>query len=161
MTAETDFLLGEFPRSLDDRYRLSLPPELAEPLLAAGADCVLAKERQGCLSLWPAGTWQARHAAGMELIKARMAAGRLEGNLGEVQALGRLLSSRHKTVQIAGRGRLLIPEGFREFLQVEAGGEVVVVGAAVCLEIWQPAAWLAYLTRRMPRFRRLFGKLSR
>jgi MraZ protein len=72
-----------------------------------------------------------------------------------------LLSTRHKAVQIAGRGRLLIPEGFREFLQVEAGGDVVVVGAAVCVEIWQPAAWLSYLSRRMPRFRRLFGKLSR
>jgi MraZ protein len=55
---------------------------------------------------------------------------------------------------------LLIPEGFREFLGVEPGGEILVVGAAVCIEIWQPAAWLAYLKGRMPRFRRLFDRLS-
>jgi MraZ protein len=160
MTAANEFLLGEHPRSLDDRFRLSLPTELAEPLLASGAELILAKERQGCLSLWPAAAWQAKLDTGVELIKARIAAGRLDGRLGEVQLLGRLLSSRHKTVQIAGRSRLLIPEGFREFLQVEAGGDVVVVGAAVCVEIWQPAAWLQYLARRMPKFRRLFGKLA-
>ncbi len=160
MTAANEFLLGEHARSLDDRFRLSLPTELAEPLLTGGADLILAKERPGCLSLWPAAAWQAKLDTGVELIKARIAAGRLEGRLGEVQLLGRLLSSRHKTVQIAGRSRLLIPEGFREFLQVEAGGDVVVVGAAVCVEIWQPAAWLQYLARRMPKFRRLFGKLA-
>ena len=63
-------------------------------------------------------------------------------------------------MQLAGRGRLLIPEGFREFLGVEPNGEVQVVGAAVCIEFWQPAAWLSYLERRMPRFRRLFDQLS-
>jgi MraZ protein len=36
----------------------------------------------------------------------------------------------------------------------------MVVGAAVCLEIWQPAAWVEYLDRRMPTFRKLFDKLS-
>jgi MraZ protein len=61
---------------------------------------------------------------------------------------------------LAGRGRLLIPEGFREFLAVESGGEVVVVGAAVCIEIWSPPAWLKYLEERMPKFRRLFEQLS-
>ncbi len=57
----------------------------------------------------------------------------------QVQMLGRLLSSRHRTVELAGRGRLLVPEGFREFLKVEAGGDVMVVGAGVCVEIWNPA----------------------
>ena len=42
--------------------------------------------------------------------------------------LGRLLSTRHRTVQLAGRGRLLIPEGFREFLGVEPNGEALFWG---------------------------------
>mgnify|MGYP003342634484 CR=1 FL=1 len=54
MTPSADLLIGEFARTLDDRFRLSLPPELVEPLSAAGSRMVLAKERFGCLSLWPA-----------------------------------------------------------------------------------------------------------
>ncbi|MEZ6070644.1 MAG: hypothetical protein R3C10_10300 [Pirellulales bacterium] len=74
--------------------------------------------------------------------------------------LGRLLSTRHQQVQLAGRGRLLIPESFRDFLHAESGSEVMIVGAAVCVEIWHPEHWLRYVEERMPRFRRLFDTLS-
>ena len=105
--------------------------------------------------------WQARLEEGMELVKQKMRAGRLQEKIAEVQMLGRLLSTRHRTVQLAGRGRLLIPEGFREFLGVEPNGEALILGAAVCIEIWQPAAWIKYLENRMPKFRRLFDQLSK
>jgi MraZ protein len=130
-------------------------------LTAASVDCILAKERPGCLSLWSAPDWQLRLDAGVELVKQKMRMGRLQEQLVEVQMFGRLLSTRHKTAQLAGRGRLLIPEGFREFLGVEPNGEVMVVGAAVCIELWQPAAWVKYLEARMPKFRKLFDRLSK
>ena len=154
------FILGEFQRTLDERYRLSIPSELGDLLLSDSTDCFLAKERPGCLSLWNARVWQEKLDQGVELIRQKMRAGKLEGKISEVQLLGRLLSTRHRPVQLAGRGRLLIPEGFREFLGVEPGGEVLVVGAAVCVEIWNPPAWLKYLQRRIPKFRRLFDQLS-
>lgn len=160
MADPQEFILGEFQRALDDRFRLSLPTELAGLLAGEGTDCILAKERPGCLSLWNAEVWQAKLHESVALVQSKMRAGKLEGRLSHVQLLGRLLSTRHKTVQIAGRGRLLLPEGFREFLRVEAGGQVAVVGAAVCIEIWNPAAWLKYLDRRMPRFRNLLDGLS-
>jgi MraZ protein len=160
MTGSQSFILGEFKRTLDERYRLSLPTELTDPLAGKTADCILAKERPGCLSLWSAEVWQARLDEGVELIRRKIQAGKLEGRIAQVQLLGRLLSTRHKPVQLAGRGRLLLPEGFREFLGVEPGGEVLVVGAAVCVEIWKPPAWLKYLDERMPKFRRLFDQLS-
>ena len=156
-----EFLLGEFRRSLDERYRLSIPNELGDALTASSPDCILAKERPGCLSLWSAPVWQARLDEGVELVKQKMRAGKLRERIAEVQLFGRLLSTRHRLVQLAGRGRLVIPEGFREFLGVEPGGEVQIVGAAVCVEIWNPAAWLKYLEGRMPRFRRLFDRLSK
>jgi|SRR5581483_10894084 MraZ protein len=160
MPAPHEFILGEFQRTLDERYRLSIPSELLAGIGPDGTDCILAKERPGCVSLWNAATWQKRLDEGVELIKAKMRAGKLDGQLPGVQLLGRLLSTRHKTVQLAGRGRLLLPEGFREFLKVEAGGDVLVIGAAVCIEIWHPASWLKYLDGRMPKFRRLFDRLS-
>ena len=50
MAAAADLLIGEFIRTLDERFRLAIPPELIDPLLAAGPKLVLAKERAGCLS---------------------------------------------------------------------------------------------------------------
>ncbi|MEN6404861.1 MAG: division/cell wall cluster transcriptional repressor MraZ [Thermoguttaceae bacterium] len=161
MPATQEFLLGEFQRTIDDRFRLSIPSELGDLLAAESTDCILAKERPGCLSLWSASVWQTKLDEGVELVKQKMRAGKLQERISQVQLFGRLLSTRHRAVQLAGRGRLVIPEGFREFLGVAPGGDTQIVGAAVCIEIWNPTAWLKYLEGRMPRFRRLFDRLSR
>ena len=160
MSGPPQFILGEHRRTLDERYRLTIPSEMGEVLAADSPDCFLAKERTGCLSLWSAAVWRARLDEGVALIEQKMRSGRLDGRIAEVQRLGRLLSTRHMPVQLAGRGRLLVPEGFREFLAVEPGGEVIVVGAAVCVEIWRPDAWISYLQKRIPKFRRLFDQLT-
>lgn len=156
----TAFLTGEFRRTLDERFRIAIPTELAAPLSSEGGDCILTKEQPGALSLWSAGRWQKKLDTGVELLQAKMEAGRLEGRIAEVQRLGRLLSTRHARVPITDRGRILIPEGFREFLGAEAGGELLIVGAAICVEIWRPDAWVRYLAERMPEFRELFDALS-
>ena len=159
--ADTDgFILGEFSRRLDDRFRLSIPSQLGDRLASESPDCILVKERSGCLSLWSAATWQTKWEARLELVQSKMRLGDLDKQMDNIQMFGRLLSTRQKPVQLAGRGRLLIPEGFREFLRVDAAGEVMVVGAAVCIEIWNPTAWLEYLEGRMPKFSRLFKHLS-
>ncbi len=155
-----EFILGEYTRTVDDRYRITVPSELSEKLAAEGSDLILAKERPGCLSLWNAESWQSKLDAEVKLIQDKMQAGKLESRLPHVQLLGRLLSTRHRKVTLAGRGRLLVPEGFREFLRVEPGGDVLVVGAAICVELWNPDFWLKYLDGRMPRFRRLVDRLT-
>ncbi len=160
MSQLSGMLVGEHRRTIDERYRLSIPAELAEPLLEGSEEAVLAKERPGCLSLWNVGRWQAKLASGVGLVEAKIAAGRLEGRIEEVQRLGRLLSTRHTNIPIAQRGRLVVPEGFREFLGVAAGGELFVVGAAVCVELWRPEAWFKYIEEQMPEFRRLFDSLA-
>lgn len=160
MAGPAEFLLGEFRRSVDERFRLSVPQSLVDLLTSAGAELFLAKERPGCLSLWSSAEWQEKLDAGVELVQSKIRAGKLQGKVAEVQQLGRLLSTRHKSVQLAGRGRLLVPEGFREFLGVEPGGEVLVVGAAVCVEIWRPDAWTACLDEQIPAFRQLLDELS-
>ena len=149
-------ILGEFSCTLDERFRLSIPQELAELLTADNPRCILAKERSGCLSLWNAEAWETKLNARIKLLEQKLQADSFgDDRIAQVQLLGRLLSTRHRPVELRGRGRLLIPEGFRTFLGVERDppdNEVLVVGAAVCVEIWKPAAWLAYLEQRMPRF---------
>ncbi len=156
----TPLLLGEYRRLLDERFRVSIPAELADQLSGEGPNCILAKERVGALSLWDAAQWREKLDQGVRLVHEKMQAGRLEGRIEEVQRFGRLLSTRHTEVHLAGRGRLVLPEGFREFLGVEAGGEVLVIGAAVCVEIWRPQVWFAYVEESMPEFRPLFDSLS-
>jgi MraZ protein len=153
-------LLGEVARALDDRYRISLPSEVAEVLADEQKTCLLAKERPGCLSLWPKAAWQQKIDDGIELVRSKIRTGRLEGRIADVQALGRLLSTRHREVTLAGRGRLVLPEGFREFLGVVPGDDVMVVGAAVCLELWHPEKWAETIGEQMPDFRQLFDGLT-
>ncbi len=158
-TPET-FITGEEKRVLDDRFRLSLTPEMAAAVTDKSGETILAKERPGCLSLWRAADWQRRLDAGVDLIRQKIAAGRLERRWGDVQRLGRLLSTRFRTVKLAHRSRLLIPEGYREFLEVAPNQEVILVGAVVCVEIWNPRAWLDTLKQDMPQFGDLLEELS-
>lgn len=160
MPATAELITGEIRRTLDERFRLSLPPEFAAAISDEAGNTIVAKERYGCLSLWRAAEWQRRLDDGVSLIREKIRAGRMEQRYDDVQRLGRLLSTRSQTVQLANRSRLLVPEGFREFLDVEKGEDVMVVGAAICVEVWNPAAWLEQLRQEMPAFGHLFKELS-
>ena len=158
--AGDSFITGEIKRTLDDRFRLSLPSDMADAVTDSAGEAILAKERPGCLSIWPAERWQQRIDDGVELIRRKMDAGHMEQRWGDVQRLGRLLSTRHATVKLANRSRLSIPENCRAFLGVEPNGEVMIVGAAICVEIWNPPAWIEVLREDMPEFGPMFKELS-
>ena len=159
MPPET-FITGEIKRTIDDRFRLTLPNEMAAAVTDENGETILAKERPGCLSIWRAADWQKRLDDGVTLIRQKIQAGRLEQRWSEVQRLGRLLSTRSRTVKLANRSRLLIPEGYREFLDVAPNQDVMVVGAVICVEIWNPQAWLETLRHDMPEFGPLFRDLT-
>ncbi len=154
------FLTGEFRRTIDDRFRLQLPAEFAAEVSGEEGDLIVAKERAGCLSLWKPDDWQHRLDTGISLLQQKIDSGRMEQRWGDVQRLGRLLSTRHQQVHLANRSRLLIPEGFRQFLGVDSGKEVVVIGAVICVEIWNPETWLTVLKQEMPDFGELFKQLT-
>lgn len=104
MAAAADLLIGEFVRTLDERFRLAVPQELLDPLLSSGPKLVIAKERAGCLSLWSAALWKPKLEAAVDVVRSKMEAGLLANRVGQLQELGRLLSTRHQTVTLAGRG---------------------------------------------------------
>lgn len=160
MAAPESFITGELKRTVDDRFRISLPPEMAQGVADESGDTIVAKERFGCLSLWKAAEWQKRIDQDVALVRQKIEAGRMDQRWGDVQRLGRLLSTRYQTVRLANRSRLLLPEGFREFLDVQVNQEVVLVGAVICVEVWNPAAWLETLRTEMPGFGPLLKELS-
>ncbi len=154
------FITGETRRTVDERYRVSLPPEMAEAITDANGETIVSKERYGCVSLWRASDWRERIDAGVNLIRQKIEAGRMERRYGDVQRLGRLLSTRHQTVRLANRSRLLVPDEFREFLGVRPNQEVMLVGAAICVEIWNLESWVDVLREDMPEFGPLFTELT-
>lgn len=154
------FITGEERRTVDERFRLSLPSEMAQAVTDVHGQTLITKERYGCVSLWKAADWQERHASGLAILKQKIDAGRMEQRWDEVQRLGRLLSTRTQTVQLAQRSRLVIPDSFREFLGVQPNQEVMIVGAVVCVEIWNLSAWLETLKQEMPAYHPLFKELS-
>ncbi|MDO5553135.1 MAG: division/cell wall cluster transcriptional repressor MraZ [Planctomycetia bacterium] len=160
MSAAKQLILGEFSRRLDDRFRFSLPGEMLDVFQPKDGDCVIAKERPGCVSLWDQTAWKEKLDAQIDVIQSKLRAGNLEQKVPQLQLLGRLLSTRHRPVQMAAKGRIVLPEGFREFLKVEPGSELMIIGAAVCIEIWNPEKWISYIEGKMPRFRKLLTKLS-
>jgi MraZ protein len=160
MAEVPELFIGEWARSVDERFRLSLPTEWADELVDDKGECVLAKERPGCVSVWHPRDWTQWLKEGVALVTGKIRSGRVAGRMDQVQMFGRLLSTRHKTVPIAGRGRIAIPDSFRTFLEVEPGGELLVVGAAVCVEIWNPTRWSTHIGEHMSEFRELFDKLA-
>ncbi|MDC0936518.1 division/cell wall cluster transcriptional repressor MraZ [Pirellulales bacterium] len=158
--ARSALFVGEWSRTLDERYRISLPTDWAELIAGPDTDCTLAKERPGCVSVWRSEHWRRWLDDGLRLIEAKVSSGRLDQRTDQLQTLGRLLSTRHYTAQVAGRGRIAIPESFRDFLGIEPGGRLLIVGAAVCVELWNPALWGEHIAEEMPGFRDLFNQLT-
>ncbi len=154
------FITGEFRRTVDDRFRLTIPDEIAADVIDEEGNSILVKERYGCLSLWQASTWQKKMDDGLSLLKQKIHSGRMEQRWNDVQQLGRLLSTRQTTVKLAQKSRLLIPDSFRDLLALPESREVVLVGAVICLEIWSPEAWLETLKQDMPKFTNLFDDLT-
>ena len=157
---ETQKLItGEFSRTVDDRYRLTLPNEFKEVFKPEAGKCVIVKEGPGHLSLWEESIWKQQHGKRIEMVRQRFETGYLAESMLDLQRLGRLLSTRYRHVQLAERGRLLLPEGFREFLAVEPEQEVMVVGAYFCIEIWHPQKWISYAEGDIPQFGNLMESL--
>ena len=161
MDSASKLIFGEHQRTLDERFRVSLPTEMSDALTSESNDCVIVKERPGCLSLWHAKEWKEKMNAGIAVIESKFKMGKLAERTAEVQKFSRLLSSRYKEIPMAGRGRFVLPEGFRNFLNVEAGGEVVVVGAGVSVELWNPTQWFSYLEEQTPEFQGIFDELTK
>ena len=160
MTETQQLITGEFSRTVDDRYRLTLPDEFKEVFKPDAGKCVIVKEGPGCLSLWEENSWKQQHDERVEMVMKRLHLGDLGRKTTELQRFGRLLSTRYRQIQLTDRARFLLPEGFREFLAVEPKQEVMVIGAAVCIEIWHPQKWISRIEEDMPQFSILMESLS-
>jgi len=157
MAEAKELITGVYSRMVDDRYRLTLPDEFKEIFKPESGKCVIANESPGCLSLWEENTWKQYHDTRVKIVQQMYEIGRVA--IPDLQRFGRLNSARYQHIQLADRARFLLPEGFRGILGVEPKKEVMVVGAACCIEIWNPQKWISYIEGDMPQFGNLLENL--
>ena len=110
-----------------------MPAAFRRVLATRGGDRLVATVLDQCLAVYPAHEWS-----------------RLESSLAAlppfskpVKALSRLLSSRAVDCRLDVQGRILIPSTLRAAAKLERAA--VVAGVLNRFEIWEPAAWSAFL----------------
>ena len=159
MTETKKLITGEFCRTVDDRYRLSLPDEFKEVFKPESGKCVIVKEKPGHLSLWEENDWKQFHERRVEQVRLRYETGHLAGQMADFQRFARLLSIRSRHIQLTDRARFLLPEGFREFLAVEPKQDVMVIGAGHCIELWHPQKLITSIEEDIPQYSNLLESL--
>ncbi len=118
--------LGEFSHTLDDKGRLTIPAKFRDEL-AGGL--VVTRGIDRCLSVFPHQGWQnlAERIAQLPLTQR------------SARDFGRLIFSGAADFIPDRQGRVLIPQGLREYAQLDS--EAIIIGLYDRLEIWNPNNW--------------------
>jgi len=118
--------LGEYQHSVDDKGRLVMPSKF-RARLADG--CVVTKGQERCLYVFPLDRWEIE----VERVNRLPRTNRRNRNYARSFFGGAVDQSLDK------QGRIQLPPTLRSFAGL--GKDVMVVGVADRLEIWETAAW--------------------
>ncbi|OAI46282.1 hypothetical protein AYO44_11530 [Planctomycetaceae bacterium SCGC AG-212-F19] len=132
-------LTGTYPRTLDDKKRLTFPKRVRELLDNPDTLYVTPGPDQ---SLW------LYTQEGLEQLAAKL--DQAPAADAEARVFRRLYFAQTESVDMDGSGRVLIPDRLLQF-----GGlrhEVVLIGVRDHLELWDAKRWQQYLGRHGPRF---------
>lgn len=129
--------LGTFSPRLDDKGRLILPAKWREEL-AAGL--VITKGQERCLYVFSV----AEFAALTDRMREAPLSAKASRDYSRV-----FFGSAHDEIPDR-QGRVTVPPGLRGYAGLER--DCTVIGANTRLEIWDTAAWTAYLADREEQF---------
>jgi MraZ protein len=118
--------LGEFAHTFDDKGRLTIPAKFRDEL-AGGV--VVTRGIDRCLLVFPRPVW--------DILAERIA--KLPLTERNARNFNRLMFSGAADSVPDRQGRVLIPQGLREYARLD--GEAVVIGLYDRLEIWDPLQW--------------------
>ena len=125
--------LGTHEPRLDEKGRLILPAKFREEL---STGLVITKGQERCLYVFPASEF----AAITETLRQAPVTAK---NARDYQRV--MFAGAHDEIPDR-QGRVTIPQGLRTYAGLER--ECVVIGANTRVEIWDSAAWSAYLADR-------------
>lgn len=139
-------LLGTLNRTIDDNGRLIVPSRFREDL---GDEIVISVGlNENCLFLFSITEWKKFDEKVRTLPVSKK----------DAQAFVRWFLSSASHVQLDQQGRLLIPQALREWAGMER--DVVIVGVASRLEIWDKAKWEAFYKEAEYKFKEISEDLT-
>jgi MraZ protein len=118
--------LGEFSHALDEKGRLTIPAKFRDEL-AGGL--VITRGIDPCLSVYPRQEWDS--------LAERIA--KLPVTQRSARDFGRLMFSGAADFIPDRQGRVLIPQGLRDYARLDS--EAIIIGLYNRLEIWNPESW--------------------
>ncbi len=118
--------LGRFSHSLDDKGRVAVPARFRDLI---GADAVITRGIDRCLSLYPMSAWTplAEKVSSLSISDP------------DARAFRRMVFAEAANVEFDRQGRIRIPPDLRQYAGLE--GDVLVVGMHSYVELWSPTAW--------------------
>lgn len=132
-------LTGTYPRTLDDKHRVTLPSRIREQL-GKTEQLFLAQGMDQCLWLYD--------PPGLEKLAEKL--DQVPATDSEARTFRRLFFAQMEAADLDKTGRLLIPERLIQFARLER--EVVLLGVRDHLELWDAGRWNEYLNTNSPRF---------
>lgn len=118
--------LGEFRHSLDGKGRVVMPSKFRERLEDG---CVVTKGQERCLYVFPMDVWEAEAQRVLRLPRTNRKA----------RHFARSFFASASDQRLDRQGRIQVPEPLRGYAGLDK--EVVVVGVADRVELWDAAAW--------------------
>ncbi len=139
--------MGEYHHSVDDKNRLIIPSSLRQQTKNNKDEFIITRGLEQSLFLYPTLEWQSLG----ERLK------NLSTTKSNSRAFVRLLFSGAHPVQPDSQGRITLPQGLKDFAQVEE--KVVIIGAFNKIEIWSEERWEKYYKQQRSIFEELSEKI--
>jgi MraZ protein len=147
---------GEYVHQLDEKVRFKLPKRMEEIFTdELGIKCVLMRMPERCVAIYPQKFWQKEFGKYLESVKAKM-----PGNA-KYRTFTRMIASNSFETKIGAQGRVALTDVHKEFLGIEAGGNVVIVGAGERIEIWSEDEWRQQQGKELEGFYDLLEDVSK
>lgn len=124
--------IGRYNRSIDNKFRLQLPPKLVEE---GESDFILSCGLDGCLSVYPRSSFD-------KLVEKMSEFDYLDE---KKRAFVRLTSGSALPVSLDSHGRISIGKDVAE--QFSLSNQVSIIGVLDHFEIWNPTLYMQYLNR--------------
>jgi MraZ protein len=136
----SELLIGEYEHTLDEKHRVSLPKSFRKAL---GKRLVVVRGFDSCLVIYGEKGWL-RFAEKLQT---------LSNGLSDTRAMSRALFSGAYEMVSDANGRILIPENHCAHAFLER--DVVFIGVADRVELWDLGRWKAYTAKMLPEVERI------
>jgi len=132
---------GEYLHTLDDKDRFVLPAKFRQALKTLKKkNFYITRGLDGCLSLYAEEAWQQ--------LKEKLSS--LSFTKQQSRHFNRLFFSGATETIADKQGRITVPEYLKSFAQIKK--EIVIIGVANRIEIWDRSLWTSFYQHNKKRF---------